>query len=306
MNGYDFGGFRVEIDEETTRDYYSGSVAWDCSCGHCRNYALLARERKLPVELLELLDKLGIPPEKANYVCELYDKDGKLYYQADYRVAGRILGEPEEKVPLPREMTLRCGRETAPGSADDFPEPFFDLMCFFWLPWTLPEPMEGSVHKLLISSNLEDDVFETEQLLWQVIPAALEAEGVEVPCEVNVLLTNDGGIQEINRAMREMDAPTDVLSFPMFDLTPGDKPTEADADPATGLVPLGDMCISLERARAQAEEYGHSEARETAYLAVHSVLHLLGYDHLDEGPMKAQMRAREEAVMETLGLSREG
>ena len=75
-------------------------------------------------------------------------------------------------------------------------------------------------------------------------------------------------------------------------------------DPATGLVPLGDMVISMERVRAQAEEYGHSSQRELAYLTVHSVLHLLGYDHLDEGPMKARMREREEAVMRELGLEK--
>ena len=98
---------------------------------------------------------------------------------------------------------------------------------------------------------------------------------------------------------------TDVLSFPMFALAPGDKPARQDADPATGLIPLGDMCISLERARAQAKEYGHANRRELAYLAVHSALHLLGYDHLDEGPEKARMRAREECIMKELGLERE-
>ena len=76
-------------------------------------------------------------------------------------------------------------------------------------------------------------------------------------------------------------------------------------DPETGLVPLGDMCVSLERAAAQAEEFGHSVERELSYLTVHSVLHLLGYDHLDEGPMKARMRAREEAILEGLGITRE-
>ena len=78
-----------------------------------------------------------------------------------------------------------------------------------------------------------------------------------------------------------------------------------DEDPDTGLVPLGDMCISLERAQAQAEEYGHSVQRELSYLAVHSVLHLLGYDHMDEGPMKKQMRQREEDILGTLGIVRE-
>lgn len=142
-------------------------------------------------------------------------------------------------------------------------------------------------------------------LLKKAICTALDVEGVEAPCEIDVLLTDNAGIHQINLDTRGVDAPTDVLSFPMFDLTPGDKPSENDADPATGLVPLGDMCISLERAVAQAEEFGHPVERELAYLAVHSVLHLLGYDHLDEGPMKAQMRSREEAVMAELGLERD-
>ena len=102
-----------------------------------------------------------------------------------------------------------------------------------------------------------------------------------------------------------MDRPTDVLSFPMFELEPGVPPEgEAFLDPETGRCPLGDMCISLERAAAQAEEYGHSLDRELCYLAVHSALHLLGYDHLDEGPMKRQMRAREEAILGKLGITR--
>ena len=138
----------------------------------------------------------------------------------------------------------------------------------------------------------------------RVIRTALAVEGVDFPCELDVRVTDDRTIHEINLDTRGVDAPTDVLSFPMFDLTPGDKPPEEDADPATGLVPLGDMCISLERAKAQAKEYGHSNRRELAYLAVHSVLHLLGYDHLDEGPEKARMRAREEEIMARLGLER--
>lgn len=89
-----------------------------------------------------------------------------------------------------------------------------------------------------------------------------------------------------------VDRPTDVLSFPMFELSPGEKPRAEWADPDTGKVFLGDMVISLERANEQAEEYGHSLERELCYLTVHSVLHLLGYDHLDEGPMKRQMREK--------------
>ena len=159
-------------------------------------------------------------------------------------------------------------------------------------------------HEIILSADvpgIDEDLY---SFLKKAVCAVLDAEGVDVPCEVDVLVTNDAGIHGVNVDMRGVDSPTDVLSFPMLDVKPGDKPSEEDADPATGLVPLGDMCISLERAQAQAEEYGHSVERELAYLAVHSVLHLLGYDHLDEGPMKKQMREREEAVMEGLGLSR--
>ena len=159
-------------------------------------------------------------------------------------------------------------------------------------------------HTIIFETEVECPP-ETEALLDRVISAALEAEGVGLPCEISVLLTDDAGIQQINREMREVDRPTDVLSFPMFELEPGVPPEgEAFLDPETGRCPLGDMCISLERAAAQAEEYGHSLDRELCYLAVHSALHLLGYDHLDEGPMKRQMRAREEAILGKLGITR--
>ena len=141
-------------------------------------------------------------------------------------------------------------------------------------------------------------------LIRRTIRTALAAEGLTAPCVVDVLLTDDDGIHEINRELRQVDRPTDVLSFPEFELTPGQLPGPEDADPGTGLIPLGDMVLSMERVAAQAREYGHSKRRELSYLVTHSVLHLLGYDHLDEGPMKAQMRAREEAIMALLGLER--
>ena len=141
-------------------------------------------------------------------------------------------------------------------------------------------------------------------LIRRTIRTALAAEGLTAPCEVDVLLTDDDGIHEINRELRQVDRPTDVLSFPEFELTPGQLPGPEDADPGTGLIPLGDMVLSMERVAAQAREYGHSKRRELSYLVTHSVLHLLGYDHLDEGPMKAQMRAREEAIMALLALER--
>lgn len=141
-------------------------------------------------------------------------------------------------------------------------------------------------------------------LIRKSIRTALAAEGVDFPCEVDVSVTDDAGIHAINLEHRGVDRPTDVLSFPAFALSPGELPGPEEADPGTGLVPLGDMVLSLERVAAQAKEYGHSNRRELAYLTVHSVLHLLGYDHLDEGPMKARMREREEAILGLLGISR--
>lgn len=162
-------------------------------------------------------------------------------------------------------------------------------------------------HEHLITIESDIDALQDEELfamLRETISAALDAEGVDLPCEVNVLLTDDEGIQEVNEQMRGVNAPTDVLSFPMLELAPGEHPTVEDEDPGSDTVPLGDMCISIERAQAQAQEFGHCFAREINYLAVHSVLHLLGYDHMDEGPMKAQMREHEEAVMKRLDLER--
>ncbi|MDY4222599.1 MAG: rRNA maturation RNase YbeY [Candidatus Faecousia sp.] len=147
---------------------------------------------------------------------------------------------------------------------------------------------EGNlIQKLMIGGNIRNCIRET-----------LKAEGITVPCEINVLVTDDAGIQTINKASRNIDKPTDVLSFPMFSLTAGAPPKDWTEyiDPGTGLCPLGDMCISLERAVAQAAEFGHSTKREVGYLTIHSMLHLLGYDHLDEGPQKRQMRSREEAI----------
>ena len=160
-------------------------------------------------------------------------------------------------------------------------------------------------HKIVITADRPGlATFLRKRRLRHTVNAALNAEGVTVRCEINILLTDDEGIREVNRTMRQIDRATDVLSFPMFDLAPGEHPGEEDADPDTGLVPLGDMCISVERAKAQAEEYGHSFEREICYLCVHSVLHLLGYDHLDEGEMKRQMRQREEEIMKQLKLER--
>ena len=155
---------------------------------------------------------------------------------------------------------------------------------------------DGGLKRLPIAANIKT-----------CINAVFKQEGVPVKCEINVLVTDDKGIQTINRTARSIDKPTDVLSFPMFELAPGELPEDWTPfqDPDTGLVPLGDMCISLERAVAQAQEFGHTTRREVGYLTIHSMLHLLGYDHLDEGPQKRQMRAREEAIASEIpGMSR--
>ena len=135
-------------------------------------------------------------------------------------------------------------------------------------------------------------------VIKRCIQTVLNAENVTVDCEINVLVTNDTQIRDINNASRNIDKATDVLSFPMFSLEAGKAPDDWSdyIDPESGLCPLGDMAISLERAIAQAKEFGHSARREVGYLTIHSMLHLLGYDHLDEGPQKAQMRAREEQI----------
>ena len=159
-------------------------------------------------------------------------------------------------------------------------------------------------HQIILDSEVEVSEQVVERV-HQVIHAALDAEGVTLPCEISVLLTDDEGIHQVNLDMRNVDRATDVLSFPMFELEPGVPPEGEDyLDLDSDLCPLGDMCISLERAQAQAEEFGHSLEREICYLTVHSVLHLLGYDHLDEGPMKAQMRKREETILESLNIMR--
>ena len=160
-------------------------------------------------------------------------------------------------------------------------------------------------HYIPITADIEGVSERAKALIRRTIRTALALEGVDFPCEIDVSVTDDAGIHEINRDMRSVDAPTDVLSFPAFDLSPGELPDPDDADPGTGLVPLGDMVLSYERVAAQAKEYGHSRSRELAYLVTHSVLHLLGFDHMDEGPEKAMMRLHEERIMAALALTRE-
>ena len=159
----------------------------------------------------------------------------------------------------------------------------------------------------MVKININFDHFAIKNYLLSgvirsCVNAVLRQENVKAPCEINILITNDQGIRAINNASRNIDKATDVLSFPMFELKPGEFPEDCNdlLDPETGLCPLGDMAISLERATAQAKAFGHSVRREVGYLTIHSMLHLLGYDHMDEGEMKKQMRKREEEIAETV------
>ena len=164
-------------------------------------------------------------------------------------------------------------------------------------------------HKIAITfSKFTWQRLAVEAVIRKCIQTTLDDAQVPVACEINVLITDDKEIHAINLASRNVDKPTDVLSFPMFQLEAGELPEDWDTylDPETGLCPLGDMVISLERANAQAQEFGHSSRREVGYLTIHSMLHLLGYDHLDEGPQKAMMRKREEKIAAQIsGLQRD-
>ena len=152
-------------------------------------------------------------------------------------------------------------------------------------------------HTILISGDVSYPR-RAARLVSRCIRTVLRLERVCIPCEINVLFTDDAGIQALNRDLRGVDKATDVLSFPAFRFTPeAFDPAEGETDPESGLLPLGDMALNLDRIRQQGREYGTGEKHETAYLAVHSVLHLLGYDHVDEGEEKQQMRARERAIM---------
>ena len=136
-------------------------------------------------------------------------------------------------------------------------------------------------------------------LIRRACNAVLEYEHFDEPAEISVTFVDNAAIAELNNQYRNKPMPTDVLSFPL-----GENGVY-DVDENNGCKMLGDIVISMERAQEQATLYGHPLQREVAFLTVHSMLHLLGYDHLDEGPQKAQMRAREEAILEGLGVTRD-
>ena len=141
--------------------------------------------------------------------------------------------------------------------------------------------------------------YKLKRLTRAAVVATLEHEQYHNPCEVSITYTDNASIHNLNLQDREVDAPTDVLSFPLMDFS-GESDEPVADEP---VVSLGDIVISLERAAAQALEYGHSFEREVAFLTAHSMLHLLGYDHEESEAADLDMRARQSRVMDTLGLS---
>ncbi len=149
---------------------------------------------------------------------------------------------------------------------------------------------------------------EYHSFIQNVIEAALDYENCPYEVEVNVLLTDNAAIQAINLEQRQIDRPTDVLSFPMQEYpTPSDF-SELEKEvtafhPETGELLLGDIVISVEKVMEQAEKYGHSIERELGFLVAHSMLHLFGYDHMEENEAK-KMEKKQEEILQKIGLTR--
>ncbi|MGN0484094.1 MAG: rRNA maturation RNase YbeY [Lachnospiraceae bacterium] len=151
--------------------------------------------------------------------------------------------------------------------------------------------------------------FSYQEVAQQVIEMAIEKEGFPYEAEISLTMTDEDGIHEINRQFRQIDRPTDVLSFPMLEyFAPGmfdgiEEDVEDNFNPDTGEVLLGDIIICVQKVKEQAESYGHSEKREFAFLVAHSMLHLFGYDHM-EPEEAAVMEQHQRDILEALGITR--
>lgn len=166
---------------------------------------------------------------------------------------------------------------------------------------------------MILISNRQEKVEVVDgfnNIIMNVIEHTLKEEQVSIECEVSVIFIDNEEIKEINKEHRNIDKVTDVLSFPMLDYPKGKVFKEvylnyefSQAELFEGKLILGDIALSLERAQEQSSEYGHSFLREAAYLTVHSVLHLLGYDHMVEED-KERMRKREEEILNSFNLTR--
>lgn len=148
-----------------------------------------------------------------------------------------------------------------------------------------------------------------EEIINDIVLASLDYEECPYEAEVSVILTDNEAIREINRQHRDIDSATDVLSFPLIDYgTPADFDHVEDAvedyfNPETGELMLGDIVISVDKVEEQADKYGHSQTRELAFLVAHSMLHLFGYDHMEDGE-REQMEERQRKILETRGYTR--
>ncbi len=148
-----------------------------------------------------------------------------------------------------------------------------------------------------------------ERIIHDIVPAALDYEQCPYEAEVSVILTDNASIRELNRDHRQIDAPTDVLSFPMLefekesDFSHVEDSVEDCFDPETGELVLGDIIISVEKVMEQAEKYGHSRERELAFLLAHSMLHLCGYDHMDDAE-REEMERRQDDILSGKGYHR--
>ena len=158
--------------------------------------------------------------------------------------------------------------------------------------------MTGKVKVITAKDDDVDVPAGVRMLVRRCCTAVLQCENFDGPAEVSVTFTDDARIRELNREYRNIDKSTDVLSFPLGENG------EYDLNRDTGAKLLGDIVISMDHARAQAEEYGHSLDREIGFLTVHSMLHLLGYDHVNGGLEEVRMREKEETALTKLGLQR--
>ena len=165
---------------------------------------------------------------------------------------------------------------------------------------------------ILVENEVNRELdFDYEEVIKSVINKTLKTENCPYETEINVLLTGNGEIHTANKEFRGIDRPTDVLSFPMVDyefpsdFSCVDKNPESYLNPETDELLLGDIMISVDKVYEQANEYGHSRKREFAFLIAHSMLHLLGYDHIDEEERKV-MEEKQEAILDALGITRNG
>lgn len=164
---------------------------------------------------------------------------------------------------------------------------------------------------MTVNIDYETDIklnIEYEELIKKVIDAAMDYEKCPYEAEVSVVLTDNAAIHEVNLQTRGIDSPTDVLSFPMNEYAfPADFDSLEDDicafNPETGELLLGDIMISVEKVMSQAEEYGHSNERELGFLVAHSMLHLFGYDHIEDDERKV-MEERQKGILDSIGLKR--